>query len=201
MSINKSFCAALSGAMLAATLTLSACGSGGGGGNSGQYPSTPHGGQTVAGAIIAVEASGASPLLDRSNSIAGTDTDADGVRDDIEAYIDSLTGTAAQKGALRQASEAISDAMVVAASAVDETALREASTDISNAVHCIWITYSQGVANNKVADIRKLTVNTRERFEAYAEYNNLVSGFALRLPKGDTCDEAQRPTKYIHLKT
>jgi hypothetical protein len=143
---------------------------------------------TVSEALANLEASGVLPILDRSASLAGMDSDGDGVRDDVETYIASLPDTPAQKFALRQNSRAIRSAMLMGIANVDSMELRTTSTTLGNAVHCLWTTYGQGMANAKLNDIRKVTVNTPERFSAYMQYNNKVSGFATRLPKGDTCE-------------
>ena len=149
-------------------------------------PPTSH--QSVSEALTNLEASGALPTLDRSASLADGDSDGDGVGDDVASYIESLPDTPAQKSAMRQTSRAIRSAMLIGPANVAPMELRARSTALGNAVHCLWTTYGQDRANAKLSDIRKVTLNTPERFNAYMQYNNKVSGFATRLPKGDTCE-------------
>jgi hypothetical protein len=49
--------------------------------------------------VMALEASGAIPKLDRGNTIVGTDANANGVRDDIEAFITSNYTSSIQRAA------------------------------------------------------------------------------------------------------
>ncbi|MFV0575802.1 MAG: hypothetical protein ACK5NC_10405 [Vibrio sp.] len=144
---------------------------------------------TVSDVLSEIDESGGFPLLERSSSIEGDDDNSNGIRDDIEDYIDGLSDTSLQKSALKQMSKSISDAMQMSLIYPDEAELRNMSVSIGNAVHCIWANYDSNVAINKVSEIRKLTANTKERFEAYNKYNNMVSGTSTRLPKGDTCEK------------
>jgi hypothetical protein len=177
--------------VLSLTLFCVACGGGGGGSSAPPPPTpspTPPPPLTIAEALAQLEASGDLPILDRSNSVFGDDTNADGVRDDVETYIGALPDTQTQKNALRQGSIAIMDAIRFGQNGATETELRAASVSVINSVHCIFVSYGEEAASNKLSDIQKVTVNTSERFAAYVEYNKLVSGTSLRLPEGDTCE-------------
>ena len=78
----------------------------------------------VAEALAALERTGAIPTLDRSASILGSDSDHDGVRDDVGGYIDSLDDSAAQRASLRQATRALNSALAVGASVAGSSDLR-----------------------------------------------------------------------------
>jgi hypothetical protein len=145
--------------------------------------------QTVAEALTDLEAAGQIPVLDRSTSITGPDGDGNGVRDDLDNYIDSLPDTVPQKAALRQASKAIDAAMQAGDSGSSTPSeLKEVSTAIARAVHCIWDRYDAETAPTKVATIQKLMVNTRARVDAYDLYNTKRSGSSSRLPRGEACE-------------
>ena len=137
--------------------------------------------------LLKLENMGMVPRLDRSTSVAGPDINDDGVRDDIEAYVGSLFDTAAEKNALLQVSRVLRMAMIVGEGNPNSEELRRTSNAIGDAINCVWTTYSDDIANEKVADIRKVTVNTQERFAAYGRYSGMVSGFSLRLPAENTC--------------
>ena len=142
---------------------------------------------SVSDAILTIEASGQVPTLDRSSSLSGPDSNADGVRDDVERYIDSLPDTTAEKASLRQVSRALTSAMLIGTGDANSSELRDTSLSVADAVNCIWTTYNDDSANEKFRVVRKITVNTPERLSAYLHYNNMVSGRSMRLPKADTC--------------
>jgi len=116
------------------------------------------------------------------------------VCDDVGTYIESLPDTPSQKLALRQISRALRSAMLLGIANVDSTELRTMSTTLGNAVHCLWTAYGQG-ANGKLNDMRKVTLNTPERFDAYMQYSNKVSGFVMHLPKVAMLNELSRDSR------
>lgn len=81
---------------------LYACGGGDGdtGQDSGITPSAAP--SSVREALLKMDADGTAPKLNRDADVAGTDVDGNGVRDDLDAYINSLPDTEPQKKALRQ---------------------------------------------------------------------------------------------------
>lgn len=151
----------------------------------GGFPSSSS--QTVASALSLLEDSGQIPRLDTSASLAGTDDDGNGVRDDVDSYIDSLLDSSAQKGALRQISKAYTMALL-AGSSEDSTELRNTSIKLMNGIHCLWDTYDSSLASDRLGDIRKVNVNTVERFKAFMEFSRKISGWSVRLPREGTCD-------------
>jgi hypothetical protein len=142
----------------------------------------------VAAALAALEASGQIPVLDRSSSLPGPDVDANGVRDDIDRYIDDLPDSAAQKNSLKQIARALGTAIQAGVANVTDTRLGEISALIGRAVKCIWQRYDVSSAPGKVTTLEKLMANTRTRFDAYDAYNTKVSGRSSRLPRGVVCD-------------
>jgi hypothetical protein len=143
---------------------------------------------SVASAIANLENTGQLPSLDRSTSLTGPDSNGNGVRDDIEAYVASLPDSAAQKAALLQTAKALGAALTAGGSATDNTTLQGVGTAIGRAVHCIWTRYDSSVAGDRVTTIRNLVVNTQQRFTAYEQYNTKRSGTESRGPSGDSCD-------------
>ena len=140
---------------------------------------------TVKEAITNMEASGVTPALDRSASVAGPDANANGARDDVETYVASLADTAEQKQALLAMSKALTTAMTTAPN--DANGLRQATGQMTNAVACIWQKYASDQADQKGLEMRKVTVNTRARYDAYMAYNAAVAGTVVKLPREVTC--------------
>lgn len=81
-----------------------------------------------------LEALGKLPVIDRSDSIAGPDANANGVREDIERHIESRADTPAQKNSLKSLSRALSGTMTV--DTKDPNALRGVTNSINTAVGC-----------------------------------------------------------------
>ena len=139
----------------------------------------------VSQAIKLADQSGAYPKLDRSKSVAGPDNNNNGVRDDIDNYIDSLSDSTEQKQALSQVSSAIINAMLVDTS--DQNALVNALKQIANASACLHSKYETSIASSKNSEMEKLIVNTKERFIAYESFSSAASGHSFILPQGDGC--------------
>jgi hypothetical protein len=161
---------------------LSACG----GGSSTVSPSTmvmvP---TTTAEAIKAADQSGALPALNRDATVVGIDADGNGVRDDIDTYIAALPDSAIQKLALSQMSAAIGKAITT--DTTNQSAMLAASKQIAAAAACLYARYDTTTAGKKSADMEKLTINTKTRFQAYDKFNAALSGTTFVLPQGNGC--------------
>jgi len=137
-----------------------------------------------------LEASGAIPVLDREPTLAGIDANGNGVRDDIERYIDGKYPDAAQRKAAIQTAHALQTKLLV--NLDDSTALDEAATLGVRAVNCRSIVFPgiDGIAHSwrMSSDIEAMTANTKTRLMAYLAYNKARSGTVSTLPEGNTCD-------------
>lgn len=142
---------------------------------------------TAADALKAGDKSGAFPALNRDDTIAGPDSDNNGVRDDIDTYINALPDSSAQKSALRQTSKAIRNAISI--DTTNQNALTDATKKIANAAACVHTQYESATASNKNSEMEKLTVNTKIRFQAYEKFSAAISGTSFVLPQGGGCDE------------
>ena len=171
-------------ALLVAAM-VAGCGNGSdgpGGGTAGGIPTS----FSFKEAFSKLEASGQLPVLDRSDSIAGLDANANGVRDDMERYIDSKPDTPAQKNSLKSLHRAFNKAMTV--DTKDRNALREVANSINLSVTCIHQTYPSNVALPAGDEIEKLTVNTRARYDLYMKFNSAMNGTVMSGLKGVKCD-------------
>ncbi|EGQ7965072.1 chromosome partitioning protein ParA [Vibrio vulnificus] len=120
------------------------------------------------------------PLLDRSDSLTGPDTNQDGIRDDIEAFIDALEVTEPVRNVLKQkarySQEAISHDFE---SATDEN--ERLSYKISEKYNKVLACYdylkvSVEDSTQISRTVRALTYNTKARTLAYLAYNRLLNG-------------------------
>ena len=168
--------------------TITACGGGGSAasgttGGSGTGTGT---GETAVQALDRLQAQGLLPTLDVGTAIAGTDADANGVRDDIDRFIAAQSDTPAQKAALTQLAKAIQTILTV--DPTDTTATATASSASMRSVACIWSAYPASQASTKVHTLQEITVNTQQRFTAYVAYSAARNGATLTLPTGTVCD-------------
>lgn len=164
---------------LVALGVLTGCGGGGGG------AATPAA-EPTATVMTKLQTSGAVLSLDRSTTVAGTDANGDGVRDDVTAWI----GTQGYAGDLPKAAAQLAKAYqsVLTVTLTDDAAVRAARLASSDAVECIMQKSPSIEAGYKVvADLRRVTVNTDARVKAYLSYVELVNDTVARAPQGDGC--------------
>ena len=163
-------------------LLFSGCG-GGGGGTTNEPPTT----LPLADQLQSLEDSGTYPKLDRSTDLAGPDSNNNGVRDDVETYIDSLGLSQNEKMAALQIAETLQQTLSV--DVTDSQALREASKSSADAIHCLSMQVSSSSEILGISGtIEAVTFNTKERALKYIEYNKAQSGSISRLPSTDTCN-------------
>lgn len=148
----------------------------------GDEPSPP-----PARSIEDLERQGLLPVLDRSESLGGPDTDGNGVRDDLDAWIARQDGTPARRDALRQLARAFRDALLIHG---DTIAAQEAAWRTTRAVACVMAHSGAGTEGaHAVAELRKMSANTRPRVLAYLDYAASLDGAVLSLPAGNGCDD------------
>jgi hypothetical protein len=147
-------------------------------------PSTP------ADVLKQLERDGKLPTLDRSPSVAGPDANGNGVRDDIDTYIQQRFADPAQRAAAVQIAKAMQGALL--ADITNAEASATASRHISNAVHCLYSRFPDTEGANAPAavgnEIEAITANTKPRLLAYLAFNKALDGTTSSLPKGDTCE-------------
>lgn len=157
--------------LLALLRSLSACG-----GGSSSKPQDTEAAQTLARQIQSLEASGQIPKLDRSSDIKGPDTNNNGIRDDIDAWIAAQPISDAQKKAARQMARVQQAKILVDLS--DKSALQALGYLSMRGVSCL---VDVSKPNNQqgydlIDKIETLTANTRERVKQYLAYNRAISG-------------------------
>ncbi|ELK5318566.1 chromosome partitioning protein ParA [Vibrio vulnificus] len=120
------------------------------------------------------------PLLDRSDSLTGPDTNQDGIRDDIEAFIDALEVTGPVRNVLKQkarySQEAISHDFE-SASDENERLSYKISEKYNKVLACYdYLKVSVEDSTQISRTVRALTYNTKARTLAYLAYNRLLNG-------------------------
>jgi hypothetical protein len=142
---------------------------------------------TLAQQISNLEQSGALPTLDRSKDIAGPDANANGVRDDIESWINAQPVNDRQRKALMQDARATQKALL--ADLKDEAALRKTDEGFAASAKCGGDSFADfSVFSRLGGKIEAMTANTRERAARYMQYNAARSGSSTTRPSGDTCE-------------
>ncbi len=170
----------------ALVVLMVACGGGGGGDGGGSDSTTPRESVTnVKEAIAAAESMGQIPVLNHDASIAGPDSNGNGVRDDIDAYIAARPDSAAQKAALNQLAVAVADALTV--DMADTVSVAAVTDKMMNSTVCLYAVYGPAQASLMSQEIEKFTISTLARLEVYQEFNSGLNGSTAKIPSGGGC--------------
>ncbi|CAH7472734.1 Chromosome partitioning protein ParA [Vibrio chagasii] len=119
-------------------------------------------------------------LLDRSDSLTGTDENNDGIRDDIEAFIDALEVPEPVRKALKQNAHYTQENLYHDFSQKTDANIKKAldiSSQYDKVLACeefVGIDIDDGI--NTSNTITSLTYNTKARTMAYLAYNHLQDG-------------------------
>lgn len=170
--------------LMAAALSLALAGCGG----KAPDPAKPE--PTAQEKLVELETSGAIPQLERLPMIEGIDINGDGVRDDIEQYIEQKYNDSAQRKAAMQTARVYQQMLLV--DVRDAMALDGAIEASARAVNCARNVFAgpEGFEQRyrMSRELEAMTSNTKERLQAYLAFNRAASGTTSRLPKGETCD-------------
>ncbi|MCP4355781.1 MAG: hypothetical protein GY793_09170 [Proteobacteria bacterium] len=125
-----------------------------------------------------------------ADTIAGTDKNSNGVRDDIDHYINKTYSIKSQYAAAIQEARAFQEVLLVDKTNIDE--VRKVNRKLSRAMSCTYMRFN-GNNNSKhpaavSTEIEDLTINTRKRKRAYREFSKALDGTAWSLPTGNTCE-------------
>ncbi len=133
------------------------------------------------------------PNLEREPTLVGVDNDDNddnGIRDDIERYIDNNYIELDQKQAVEQYVKALQQTLII--DLTDINAVKSANRKLSEADHCIYSRFD-GSNNSKQPaqvsqELESITTNTKERLLAYLAFARALDGTSWSIPKGDTCE-------------
>ncbi len=126
--------------------------------------------------------------LDRSSTLTGADTNNDGIRDDINKWIEAQGLTAPQQKAVAQLARAFQEVLLVDAN--DRAAARAAAEKDGNAIDCVFLAFKPDAeqAGRIASQIEAITANTKERASRYIKFNTALGGMAFTMPDEPTCD-------------
>ena len=140
--------------------------------------------------LAALENSGAIPKLERGNTLQGIDANGNGVRDDVEAYINANYTMPLQRAAALQAAKAFQATLLVDPSNVQ--AAKVTASRVIDGLNWIFSRFDGAPATKDPSQVSKeleaITTNTKQRLLAYLAYNKALDGTSSALPEGDTCE-------------
>jgi hypothetical protein len=162
------------GSSLGVTLTLGNC--------------TP---PTWGSVLRALEQAGEIPTLERSGTLEGIDNNDNGVRDDIEAFIDANYTSTGQRTAALASAMHLQEALL-AGSIGDVDVAVAISKDLSRSLNCL-VKHFPGPPTTRplqrvVTELEGITANTKQRTVAYLDFNELLDGTTGLAPKGEYCE-------------
>jgi hypothetical protein len=144
----------------------------------------------TASVVAELETSGAIPKLERTNTLAGIDNNKNGIRDDIDTYIQKNYSQLEQRKAVEQLAKAMQ--LKILADASDPINARKISIQGHKALNCIFLKFERNSADKNssivLEEIVSITTNTKPRLLAYLAYNKALDGMAFTLQEGDTCE-------------
>lgn len=106
-------------------------------------------------------------------ALLGEDSDHDGIRDDIKAYVDAMPESDATKKALQQYSRAFQGLI----SAQNKEESHEAGVRLLDALQCVYAHDSDN-ANKVTHELKTRILNTPERLTAYLHATGMLSGMS-----------------------
>jgi len=165
-------------------------GDAGAGAGSGSTPPSPTAGEPLRDELARLERLGVLPALDRGRDLRGPDVNDNGVRDDVEAYIDALPLTDAQRKAAMQTARVQQRSMLI--DLTDRPTVVALGDASMAATKCMAIAF-EGSATDWGGDlslkIEAITANTPEQARRYIQYMRALSGTSTRYPRENTCEE------------
>lgn len=140
--------------------------------------------------LKALEDSGQIPKLERGDSLAGTDANNNGVRDDIENYINKKYSEPKQRAAVIQTAKAMQKIMSADTNNIIE--VKAINIEISKAFNCVDTQFTDDSKEvnyfTATKEVEAMTTNTKPRLLAYLAFNKALNGTSWALPEGDTCE-------------
>ena len=124
-----------------------------------------------------------------SSDIAGPDANNNGVRDDVEAYINTRYLVAPQKAAVLQLARSFQKQLLV--NKTDKPAVKLSLLAGAYAVHCVYSKFdgnSPFQPSAVVEEIESVTTNTKARLLAYRAFSKAADGTTLTIPERDSCE-------------
>lgn len=128
--------------------------------------------------------------LDRTDTIGGVDTDKNGIRDDIDAYIKQTYPDEKQQKAVSQYARSLQASLLI--DKEDKVEVKTATNKNFKAISCVFEKVPNGESPNKgsiVEEILGITTNTKQRLLEYLALDKALDGTVISLQSGKVCDE------------
>lgn len=129
------------------------------------------------------------PSMGQYSELTGLDLNDDGIRDDVDQFIQSSYSRTAEVAAARQFARAVQAA--VSAGSDQPQMSRLISIQISRAVNCVYVSFAGAGVNTQpgkvIEQVRSLTTNTKQRLGSYLAFAKSQDDTAHELPRGATC--------------
>jgi hypothetical protein len=177
---------------LLACVVLAACS---GGKNATTNDTASTNGLTPIQVVEQLEVNGDLPVLDRSDALAGPDENANGIRDDIDTYIQQQDYPEQQQSAVQQLARelqieiTLGEAAGVSSGSVSRDAATAAFQSSMRAVHCVAARFPGTEFATVAKTYEKLSANTEPRIRAYLAYAHALNGTAIARPTENTCEQ------------
>lgn len=128
-----------------------------------------------------------------ASSLSGEDTDINGIRDDVDSFIDEKFVNEDQLQAARRLARVLQQTILIDKSQAHS--VQEVSVEIMKAMSCVFYSFpaskdrpiGAAVASEVVEQLEARTANTRERLRAYLEFSDAMSGTVSSLPNDSAC--------------
>jgi hypothetical protein len=143
------------------------------------------GAPTLLQVLQSLQATGVLPTLDTSSSVAGTDANQNGIRDDIDALIAGLPDTPAQQAALSQEARNLQTTLTV--DTTNASDLNTLGTAIDRGVACVYLQYPSATAGDRLKWLQMMTANTPARIQAYLAFNQAMNGYVSHAATAGVC--------------
>lgn len=145
--------------------------------------------QQLRSEIDRLEQQGVLPALDRNADVRGPDANSNGVRDDIDAYIGTLSLIDVQRSALLQTARVQQLALLVDVG--DKAAVTELGRRSMAATACLADSFEpeRRLSYSVALRIEAITANTPERAARYLKYLGALSGTSTAYPDEGYCED------------
>lgn len=144
----------------------------------------------VADGINQLEKEGKYPVLDRSDTLLGTDSNSNGVRDDIENYINSLEDVKPnQKNALMQLAYSLNYSLTPECPPTEKACLLRAMEKFDMATNCLRAMFDNSTLEHQYfKTLEAFTFNTKKRFDWDMQADETADGMMF-MASEEGCDE------------
>lgn len=122
------------------------------------------------------------------STAVGQDSNSNLVRDDVDSFINSLPEQPIQKAALKQLAAMINFAMTVDINQAQNVQLMV--NKLNGAYMCIDARYGSS-AIDKRAELEKIVLNTKDRFQSYENFKAAALNVTPVLPPAPGCENIQ----------